>query len=400
MSRPVARSTTSPGGAVVLGASYRALAIVRSLGRAGVRVVVVRTDEHELAASSRYARRCTIRLEGGDGTRRDTLLGLAARDGLSGWALIPTSDEDAALVAREHVALSRRYTLTTPPWPILRLAYDKRQTHTLATRHGLAQPWTTVPAESGGPASVAPPFPAILKPALKADHNALTAAKAWRVNGPEELARRWTEACRMVDPGILMVQELIVGGQQLSFAALCRDGEVLAELTARRARQHPVDFGRASTFVETIEDPRVGRDARALLSAMRFTGLVEVEYVRDPRTGDNLLLDVNPRPWGWQSLGGPAGVDFPVLLWRMVSGEPVPALRAVPGVRWVRLLMDIPAAGQEWRRGTLSVREWVRSLHGPIQGAVYARDDPLPALVDVGLLVRIAGARLLRGEAV
>jgi predicted ATP-grasp superfamily ATP-dependent carboligase len=93
-------------------------------------------------------------------------------------------------------------------------------------------------------------------------------------------------------------------------------------------------------------------------------------------------------------------VDFPLLLWRMVSGEPVPALRAVPGVRWVRLLMDVPAAGQEWRRGTLSVRDWVRSLHGPVQGAVYARDDPLPALVDVGLLVRIAGARLLRGEAV
>src|SRR5215203_1934032 len=192
MSARPSRCTTSPGGAVVLGASYRALAVVRSLGRAGVRVVVVRTDEHALAATSRYARRCTRRLEGGDASRRDAVLELAARDGLTGWALIPTSDEDAAMVAREHAALSRRYTHTTPDWPILRLAYDKRETHALAARHGLAQPWTAVPARSGGPSSATPPFPAILKPALKAEHNALTAAKAWRVDGPTELARRWT----------------------------------------------------------------------------------------------------------------------------------------------------------------------------------------------------------------
>ena len=42
-------------GAVVTGASYRALAVVRSLGRRGVPVRVVRSDEHALATASRYA---------------------------------------------------------------------------------------------------------------------------------------------------------------------------------------------------------------------------------------------------------------------------------------------------------------------------------------------------------
>ena len=44
------------------------------------------------------------------------------------------------------------------------------------------------------------------------------------------------------------------------------------------------------------------------IAAMRFTGLVESEFKRDERTGENRLLDVNPRPWGWQSLCGRAGV--------------------------------------------------------------------------------------------
>ena len=34
------------------------------------------------------------------------------------------------------------------------------------------------------------------------------------------------------------------------------------------------------------------------------------------------LLDVNPRVWGWHSLGDRAGVDFSYLVWRMASGFP------------------------------------------------------------------------------
>ena len=389
-----------PGGAIVLGASYRALAVVRSLGRAGIPVAVVRTDDHALAQTSRYARQRLGALRGDGGRRSEQLLALTRRRGLRGWVLMCTGDEDAAMVAREHDALSRELVLTTPPWPVLRLAYDKREVRRLASRLGLSQPWTAVPALEGGPAALEPPFPAVLKPAMKTEQNALTAAKAWRVDDRADLARRWTEACRLVDPAILLLQQLIEGGPQLSFAALCRDGEVLAELTARRARQYPVEFGRASTFVETIDDPSLARDARPLLHAMGYTGMVEVEYVRDPATGRNLLLDVNPRAWGWQSLGARAGVDFPLLLYRMAAGEHIEPACAVPGERWVRLLADVAAAAEERRRGRLTMRAWVASLRGAVEGAVFVRDDPLPALADAVLLGGLVVARLRRGEAV
>ena len=106
-----------------------------------------------------------------------------------------------------------------------------------------------------------------------------------------------------------MIQELIPGsgrdgdGEQLSYAALCRRGAPLAQVVAaRRTRQYPPDFGRASTFVETIEEPEVEEMSRRLLGHLGFDGLVEVEFKRDPRDGELKLLDINPRVWGWHTL--------------------------------------------------------------------------------------------------
>src|SRR5436190_21794691 len=112
-----AEGASSPPGALVLGADYRGLGVVRSLGRRGVRVQVLKRPGETLAAHSRYAERA--RAVPAD------LADLA--DELPGWALIPTTDEDAALVARRHDELAAVFTLTTAPWETLRWAYDKRR---------------------------------------------------------------------------------------------------------------------------------------------------------------------------------------------------------------------------------------------------------------------------------
>jgi D-aspartate ligase len=389
-------------GAVVTGASYRALAVVRSLGRRGVRTRIVRSDEHALAEASRYARGSVAWPAGDESARVEYLLTLARREGLQGWVLIPTHDEEAALIARHRLELSSGFRLTTPSWENLRAAYDKRCTHALATRLGLDQPWTIFPGEAAGLGEAEGHFPVVVKPAFKRSANRLTVDKAWRADDAGELRRRYAEACELVDPALLMVQEFVPGNgrSQLSYAALCSGGRVIASLAARRTRQYPMDFGRASTFVETIHDLDLEDDARRLLAAMRFTGMVEVEFKRDARTGANLLLDVNPRAWGWQSLGARAGVDFPYLLWRLAKGDPVAPARAVAGVRWVRMGTDLAAVAGEVTAGRLSPRAYLRSLRRPLEFAVFARDDPLPALVGPLLTARLVAGRIASGRPV
>jgi predicted ATP-grasp superfamily ATP-dependent carboligase len=151
-----------------------------------------------------------------------------------------------------------------------------------------------------------------------------------------------------------------------------------------------VDFGRSSSYVETIELPELEEVARRLLADIRFEGLVEVEFKRDPRDGRFKLLDINPRVWGWHTLGFRAGADLSFLQWQLVHGEPVAEVRARPGVRWVRALTDVPAVLEEIRRRRLSLGGYLRSLSGPMEYAILAADDPLPALLEVPLASRIA----------
>src|SRR5260370_7026225 len=136
----------------------------------------------------------------------------------------------------------------------------------------------------------------------------------------------------MMDPKLLLIQEVVPGwGEaQFSFAALCKDGSPLASVVARRTRQFPMDFGRFSTYVETIEEPRVVEPALRLLAATRITGLVEEEFKRDPRNNQFLLLDVNPRVWGWHTLSRRAGVVVPSPLWRFVTPHPFPTAQGPP----------------------------------------------------------------------
>ncbi|HUP75160.1 MAG TPA: ATP-grasp domain-containing protein [Acidimicrobiales bacterium] len=384
---------TQPG-ALVLGANYRALGIVRSLGRRGIRVAVV--DEGEmLAATSRYCRKRLRWPAVDEDARTGFLLGLAADHGLEGWVVFPTTEENAAIVARQHEVLRRRFRLTTSPWPIHRVAADKRAALDAAASIGLPIPRTHLPAGADRLDSLDLCFPVILKAAQRLGSNPLADDKAWRVDGLLELQARFVEAARHVPVDEIMIQELIPGDgeHQFSFAAVCRDGEVHGSVTARRLRQFPTDFGRASTFVESIEQTQVGELSRRLLSTIGLDGMVEIEFKHDPRTGEFKLLDVNPRAWGWHSIGAPCGVDFSYLAYVLALGADPPVTRARPGVRWVRLSTDLTTSAREVMRGNLELRPYLRSLRPPLEGPLAALDDPLPALLELPLIVRLLAQR-------
>jgi predicted ATP-grasp superfamily ATP-dependent carboligase len=335
----------------------------------------------------------------GDADRVAYLLDLGRRHGLDGWSLFPTDDETAALVARNRETLAARFDVTVPGWDVLRWAYDKRLSYQLAASVGVDHPRTFQPRDRDDALRFDGAFPAILKPALRPELNRFTIAKAWRVRDRADLAAQYDEASALIDPSLVMIQEIIPGGgeAQLSFAALCAGGEVVASLVARRKRQWPADFGRSSSYVETVDAPDVEACARLLLAALRFDGVVEVEFKRDNRDGRLKLLDINPRFWGWHTLGRRAGVDFPMLLWRMTHGPRVQVARGRAGIRWVRAVTDVPAALHEIKAGRLSPAAYVSSLRGPIEYAILAGDDPLPAIGEIPAGLYLAWRRRRQG---
>jgi predicted ATP-grasp superfamily ATP-dependent carboligase len=379
----------------VVGGDYQALGIVRSLGQRGVATCVI-DDEYSIARFSRYTTRA-VRVAGLRDERRtiEHVLALGHRLGLAGWVLYPTREETVVAFARHRSRLTPFFRVPTPSLDVIRWAWDKRNTYDRAAALGIPTPRTWQPRDVSELDAVDSDPPFAIKPAIKERFIYATKAKAWRADTRDELRERFRAALALVGPGEVLVQELIPGGgsQQFAYCALFSEGRSLASMAVRRARQHPPEFGRASTFVETVDAPELEAPSERFLRSVGYYGLVELEYKLDPRDGLYKLLDVNARTWGYHSLGPRAGVDFPALLYADQVGEPVERVRARPGVRWIRLMTDLPTAAVELRAGRLRWGAYLRSLRSADTEAVFSRQDPLPGLAEIALVPYLAVVR-------
>jgi D-aspartate ligase len=400
-SAPPAARQDGPGlpdrdvGAVILGGDYQGLGIARSLGRHGVPVCVI-DDEISISRASRFVRD-TVRVPSlrTEQALLDALALARGKLGLSGWVLYPTREENVAGIAANRDVLRQEFRVPTPGLSTIRHAWDKREVYSLAERLSIPVPRTWFPQSEEDLAAIEVDDPVVLKPAIKEHFFYATHAKAWRANTVAELLAAYRRATEIVPASEIIVQEMIPGGgeQQYAYCAFFREGCPVASMTVRRRRQHPSDFGRASTYVETISLPEIAETSCRFLTEIGYYGLVELEYKRDPRDGACKLLDVNARTWGYHSLGGAAGVDFPYLLFCDQVGAPVAAAHARPGVRWIRLSTDVPNALRDIRAGRLRPGEYLRSLRGVRTEAVFSVRDPLPGLYEIALLPYLAVKR-------
>jgi D-aspartate ligase len=352
-------------GAIVIGGDYQGLGIVRSLGRRGVPVCVI-DDEHSIARFSRYSK-SFVSLANLRDQRHvvDSLLEIGKRLGLEGWVLYPTREELVAALSHNRAELSKVFRVPTPDWESVKWAWDKRNTYRLAQELDIPIPVTHYPENIDQLAQLdrlAPPF--AIKPAIKEHFFYATKAKAWCANSHSELRTLFEKASELAGDGEIMVQELIPGGgsQQFSYCAFFRNGEAVGKMVVRRTRQHPLQFGRASTYVETVDIPLLEELSERFLRAIDYYGLVELEYKLDPRDSQYKLLDVNARTWGYHSLGAKAGVDFSYMLYSDQVGLPVSMCKGRPGVAWVRTTTDLPAAMMGMLSGETDLKGYLRSL--------------------------------------
>jgi D-aspartate ligase len=375
-------------GAVVIGGEHPGLGIARSLGRRGIPICVI-DDQHSVSQFSKYVTR-TVRVK----DLRDELktvesvLEVGKRYGLKGWVLFPTRDETVAAFSRHRDRLAEFFRVTTAGWETVRWAWDKKNTYDRAAELGIPVPHTYNPRTERELAPLYSRLPLALKPAVKENFFYATGAKAWRAETPDQLDNLFRKAIRQIRPEEILIQEIIPGdGQrQYSYCAFFRDGQAQSTLVAKRLRQHPREFGRAATYVETIEHPEIEELSVRFLRAIDYYGLVEVEFKQDPRDGQFKLLDVNARTWGFHSIGVPAGVDFPYLLYADQVGKPIDRSRAKAGVGWLRAVTDFPTAASDLWAGELSLRSYWNSLRNTRAESIFCFRDPLPSAAELLML--------------
>jgi predicted ATP-grasp superfamily ATP-dependent carboligase len=307
---------------------------------------------------------------------------------LEGWVLIPTHDEQVFQIASHYEEAQQRFRYAGPPWEVYRLLYDKRASYEWCERHGIPSPRSYLP---GGPEDLPNgklDYPFIVKPSIKRNFKRCSNAKAIPVDSPQALRDLLRGRLAQVSTDELLYQEIIPGGgrQQWSYAGLFVNGEPVAAFTACRQRQHPPDFGRASTYVVAEHDPEVEKESRNVLRALHYTGLAEVEWKRDPRNGQLKFLEVNARCWGWHSLAGSVVGDLGPMLYRFLVNGQVQAATAQYGVRWIKHITDVPVVADLWRRDELSLGDYLQTLRGKVIGCEWHRRDPIPFFLQFLLL--------------
>ncbi len=376
-------------GVIVIGSDFRALGVVRSLGRRRIPCVVI-DNLPRSAWFSRYTRQ-RLHWHGALDSVEflHFLLSLARERHLEQWVLFPMPDDVVELIARHHEELASCYQLVTQNWDVVQWANDKSQTYRLAEELHVPYPKTWYPRSEYDLQQMDITFPVIIKPAISLRLQHALRLKALPAGNLEELRAQYRLATTVMEPANFLLQEVIPGnGQtQYSVAAYCQEGRVLVSMTARRTRQYPIDYGLGSSFVEALEVPVISELATRLLEHMRVSGMLEVEFKYDQRDGNYKLLDINLRPWGWHTLSLACGLDFPWMQYCDLAGNLPPLATPRYGYHWVRLITDIPAGLQEIKAGITTPGAYLRSLLGKTVFSVFDWRDPLPVVGDFASVV-------------
>lgn len=380
-------------GAIILAGSHGAIALARVLARQGLDVWFV-TNFTPLPRFSRAVAHWT-QWPGAENEGALAALTALVRDkGLEGYLLVPAADADVKFAAQNKAALSSMLTVMLPDWEALQWACDKALSYERAEALGIGIPRVYKVGANPRADAAGMNFPVVMKPSMRIALNRFTRDKAWRADDADQFVTLFDQAAELVGADNIVVQDYVPGGgeNQFSYAGFWWNGEPVASFTARRTRQYPIEFSYTSTFVETVEDAAVKAAGEAFLRSIGHHGLCEIEFKRDPRTGDLKLLDVNPRPWSWFGLADAAGVDFGAAMVALNEGRSVPPMIVRQGTGWMFGLRDMVVAAQLALAGRLDIGAYLASVTRTRTFASLSWRDPLPGLVEVPLtLLRIAG---------
>ncbi|GLQ12212.1 hypothetical protein GCM10007913_41450 [Devosia yakushimensis] len=380
------KTSPRPKGAIILAGSHGAIALARSLAKQGLDVWFV-TNFTPLPRFSNAVHHWAEWPGAENPGAIEALEALVREHSLENYLLVPAADADVKLVAQEHARLSAMLQVALPDWAQLQWACDKALTYQRATELGIAVPRIYTIGDDPAAIAATMQFPVVLKPTMRITLNRFTRAKAWRADNAAQFLELYAEALQLQGKEHIVVQEYIPGGgeNQYSYAGLWWKGSPRASFAARRSRQFPLEFSYTSTFVETVEQPDVIAKGEAFLTSIRHHGVCEIEFKRDPRSGDLKLLDVNPRPWSWFGLAQAAGVDFGAMLTTLSAGEMIAATAATPGIGWMFLLRDVVVAVQLLGLGKLRLGDYLHSVGRTRTFATFSLRDPKPGLVELPL---------------
>ncbi len=379
-----------PPPAVVMNLFYTGLGIARSLGERGIPVLGLSSRRGVYGNFSRYASTMVCPDSREEPEALAAFLIELGRELRVRSVIFPTRDDDLVFLDRFRAELEPYFSVVAADAEPLQACLDKWQTAAWAERAGVAAPkcWILRQRQDAERVAQQASYPCVLKP-LSAHYwrrgdnwRLVGACKAIVVNSAAELQAVYHDIARADERAL--VQEMIPGGDEDLVITACyldRQSRWVAGFNIRKLVQVPEQLG-TGCIVESVKRPDLFAPAEALLCAMGFSGLAEVEFKWDARDNLYKLIEVNPRPWDQHRLGRACGVDLIYAAYCEHASLPEPHFQEpVAGHKWIAEDTVVTTILRMLWRGDGRLHSLLSKARGKRIYAIWNWQDPLPLVV-------------------
>ena len=359
---------------VLVVGNYRpTIATVRSLGKAGCRLVVGCPPLRWYAEKSRHVGEAWIHppLE-------DSEFGLALLDFLARRpdidVVFPVSGHAIMRLCEVHDRLPRPLPVVMPAPRLVELCDHKTGLLDVAKRVGVPYPAWTFVAGAGElkDATARMGFPCVVKPA--GAERRLFGEKALILRDAAALEARlqaWPD-----DGGKLLVQRYVQGVRH-NLHLVAKDGRLLRCLDTVSLRTQRLNgAGLTVSAVSVPTPPNMREWCAKLLKAIDYTGIGCLQFLHDMSRGETALLELNPRMAAGSGIAPYCGLDLPRYALELALGlpvEPEPAPDAYRmGVRYAWTEGDLAGLATMLRQREIDMAEAVVWLGRALRDAVTA----------------------------
>lgn len=300
------------------GLQRKALSVTRSLGKQGIQTFVGEKNRFSPAGWSKY---CYKRIRYPDSQRKPKEFYrwlLKWIDETQCKAIFPMDDATIDIVMDNSEELGKKVDLLIPKQDSYNKVSDKFQTMQLADEVGIACPKTFMPETINEVKQLGEQlaFPLLIKPRKSSGSRGIRKA-----SNLEDLLDQYKKIHHQYP--FPLVQEYIPQGDRYDVCLLFnKQSELTCSFVQKELRHYPLKMG-PSTVQESVRCPELIAESMKLLEGLNWIGVIEIEFMVDPRDGKAKLMEVNPRFWNSLELSIQCGVDFPYILYKIMANEPV-----------------------------------------------------------------------------
>ena len=306
---------------LILGSGTQSLAILRGLKESGHNVFMLADEQGNYADRSKYLDKVIYdSTSPHDASFYQIVESLLKKYSID--VLIPVGDPVAEFVSMNKERLSSLVSFRIPDYEYFRQGYDKGSLMTLCEEKGYPHPYNLSFSEvdyENPNCFETFPFPAILKPNITTGGRGMVIVEDYaHLKAVYPVVKEHYGPChlqRYIKPG----------GRQIKVQLyVSRDGAIRYTSVLDKTRWYPIDGGSSCCSVSISRDIKEVGVCEAILRDLHWEGFADFDLIEDGRSGDFLIMEINPRLPACLGASVHSGVNWGALMVADSLGLPLP----------------------------------------------------------------------------